>query len=209
MPAAGTNEKMASAGHSLVGSAPFPDTQKPYDQIAPSVQQAGGVMSFAPGMAGYTSRPRHAATCNGRRHMTNFTPIYGLIGGALIGLASALLMALTGRIAGISGIFSGLMTRAGGDKDWRLAFIAGLIAAPLIGAIAGHPMPLPQMPGNWLLIILAGLLVGFGTRMGGGCTSGHGVCGIARLSARSIAATAIFMATAIVTVAVMRHGFGG
>lgn len=142
--------------------------------------------------------------------MSNLTPISGLIGGALIGLASALLMALTGRIAGISGIFGGLLPRAGtADKGWRLAFIAGLIVAPVLAGLAGYPLPVPQMPRSWLLIVAAGLLVGYGTRMGGGCTSGHGVCGVARLSARSIAATAIFMAVAIITAAIVRHGIGG
>jgi uncharacterized membrane protein YedE/YeeE len=141
--------------------------------------------------------------------MTDFTPISGAVGGALIGLASVLLMMLTGRIAGISGIFGGLLSIGGGDRDWRFAFIAGLIAAPLLAALAGYPMAMPQMPSSWALIVIAGLLVGFGARLGGGCTSGHGVCGIARLSARSIVATAIFMATAVAVVAVMRHGIGG
>lgn len=141
--------------------------------------------------------------------MHNFTPLSGLIGGALIGLASALLMLLAGRIAGISGIFAGLMTPRAGDRGWRLAFIAGLIAAPLIAALGGVSLPAPAMPASLTLVAVAGLLVGFGTRMGGGCTSGHGVCGIARLSARSIVATAIFMAVAIVTVAIVRHGPGG
>jgi len=141
--------------------------------------------------------------------MAAFDPLSALFGGALIGLASALLMLLTGRIAGISGILGGALTLAKGDKGWRLAFIAGLIAAPFASGFFGHPLPEPQMPASWLLIVVAGLLVGFGSRLGGGCTSGHGVCGIARLSARSIAATAIFMATAVVVVAIVRHGFGG
>jgi uncharacterized protein len=141
--------------------------------------------------------------------MSNFTPLSGAIGGALIGLASVLLMMLTGRIAGISGIFGGLLSFAPGDREWRLAFIGGLIVAPLLSGLAGYPLPMPQMPDSWTLIMVAGLLVGFGSRLGGGCTSGHGVCGVARLSARSIAATAIFMATAIVVVAVMRHVAGG
>lgn len=141
--------------------------------------------------------------------MHNLTPFSGLIGGALIGLATALLMLLTGRIAGISGIFGGLLTRTTGDAGWRIAFIAGLIAAPLLAALAGRPLPTPIMPASFIMIAIAGLLVGIGTRMGGGCTSGHGVCGIARLSTRSLAATAIFMITAIVTVAIVRHGLGG
>src|SRR5437016_2269880 len=128
--------------------------------------------------------------------MHNLTPVSGLIGGALIGLASALLMLLTGRIAGISGIFGGLLPRHATDRDWRLAFIAGLIAAPLLAALAGASLPHPMMPASLVVIAIGGLLVGFGSRMGGGCTSGHGVCGVARVSARSIAATGIFMATA-------------
>jgi uncharacterized membrane protein YedE/YeeE len=145
----------------------------------------------------------------GHHDMHNLTPFSGLIGGALIGLATALLMLLTGRIAGISGIFGGLLTRGTREAGWRIAFIAGLIAAPLLAALAGRPLPRPGMPASFLLIAVAGLLVGVGTRMGSGCTSGHGVCGIARLSARSLAATAVFMIAAIGTVAVVRHGLGG
>lgn len=141
--------------------------------------------------------------------MASFDPISALLGGALIGLASVLLMALTGRIAGISGIFGGCLTFATGDKVWRFAFIAGLVLAPVASGLLGYPLPKPDMPASWALIVIAGLLVGFGARLGGGCTSGHGVCGIARLSARSIVATVIFMASAVVVVAIMRHGFGG
>jgi uncharacterized membrane protein YedE/YeeE len=141
--------------------------------------------------------------------MTQFDPTLALLGGALIGLASALLMLLLGRIAGISGILAGCFDGVGGDKGWRIAFIAGLIAPPLIASAAGFPPLPPQMPASWILIGVAGLLVGFGTRHGGGCTSGHGVCGIARLSTRSIAATMIFMVTAMIVVAIMRHGVGG
>lgn len=141
--------------------------------------------------------------------MASFDPISALAGGALIGLASVMLMMLTGRIAGISGILGGCLTLVPGDRVWRLAFVAGLILAPVIGGLLAHPMPAPQMPASFLVIVMAGLLVGFGARLGGGCTSGHGVCGIARFSARSIAATVIFMATAVVVVAIMRHGFGG
>lgn len=140
--------------------------------------------------------------------VTQFTPVTALIGGALIGLSAMLLMLLTGRIAGISGILAGTFAFAGGDRGWRLAFIAGLILSPLIGAPLGLRLPDPYMPSSWAVIIVAGLLVGFGTRLGGGCTSGHGVCGIARLSARSIVATMIFMVTAMMVVFVARHGLG-
>jgi uncharacterized membrane protein YedE/YeeE len=141
--------------------------------------------------------------------MISFDPISALLGGALIGLASVLLMMLTGRIAGISGILGGCLTLAAGDKVWRFAFVVGLILAPVASSLLGYPLPTPDMPSSWVMIVIAGLLVGFGARLGGGCTSGHGVCGIARLSARSIAATVIFMASAVVVVAIMRHGFGG
>jgi uncharacterized membrane protein YedE/YeeE len=131
--------------------------------------------------------------------MTQFTPLSGALGGALIGLAVVLLMLLNGRIAGISGIFGEALT-GDGERGWRIAFLLGLVAAPLlVGA------PAPTMPSSWGVIIAAGLLVGFGTRLGGGCTSGHGVCGIARLSVRSLVATAIFMATAVLVVWLTRH----
>ena len=140
--------------------------------------------------------------------MASFDPIWALLGGALIGLASVLLMMLTGRIAGISGILGGCLTFVAGDKVWRLTFIMGLILAPVISGVLGYPLPMPQMPASWVTIVIAGLLVGFGARLGGGCTSGHGVCGIARISTRSIVATAIFMGAAMVVVAIMRYGFG-
>jgi len=140
--------------------------------------------------------------------MHNITPLAGLIGGALIGLATAALMLLTGRIAGISGIFGGLISFNATDRGWRFAFIAGLIAAPLLATLAGRPLPMPTMP-ILAITIIGGLLVGYGTRMSGGCTSGHGVCGMARLSPRSIVATLLFIVAAIITVAIMRHGIGG
>lgn len=140
--------------------------------------------------------------------MAAFDSVSALLGGGLVGLASVLLMLLNGRIAGISGILGGALAMSAGDKVWRLAFIAGLIVAPIVIGLFGHPLPEPQMPASWLLIVAAGVLIGFGARYGGGCTSGHGVCGIARLSARSIAATAIFMASAIIVVAIIRHGIG-
>jgi uncharacterized protein len=141
--------------------------------------------------------------------MQHLTPLSGLFGGALIGLAAASLMLLTGRVAGVSGIFGGLLALRQADQGWRIAFVAGLIAAPLLATLVGRPLPAPAMASNLVLVALGGLLVGFGSRMGNGCTSGHGVCGFARLSARSIAATVIFMTTAVITVAIVRHGFGG
>jgi uncharacterized membrane protein YedE/YeeE len=139
--------------------------------------------------------------------MANFTPLTGAIGGALIGLSAVMLMLTAGRIAGISGVFGGLIAAA--DKGWRAAFLIGLILAPVAAMLAGYRVPLPEMPGSWTIVIAGGVLVGFGTRLGGGCTSGHGVCGIARLSPRSIVATCIFMAAAVATVAVTRHMVGG
>ncbi len=141
--------------------------------------------------------------------MTAFDPVSAAIGGVLIGLSAALLMLLTGRIAGISGILGGCLTFVAGDWGWRLAFVAGLILAPLTGGIVGYAVSAPQMPESWIVVVAAGLLVGFGTRLGGGCTSGHGICGISRLSPRSLMATAIFFGTAIAVVAIMRHGWGG
>ena len=135
--------------------------------------------------------------------MANFTPVSAAIGGALIGLAAVLLMLFTGRIAG------GLFNPRTDDRLWRLAFIAGLIAAPFAAALIGHAVPMPQMPGSVITIAVAGLLVGFGTRLGNGCTSGHGICGIARLSPRSIAATVVFMVAAIIIVALTHHVIGG
>lgn len=141
--------------------------------------------------------------------MAPFDPLSALLGGALIGVASVLLMMLNGRVAGISGILGGLLSGGTGDKAWRIAFVVGLIAAPLIFAAMGRSPAMPDMPASWLVVAAAGLLVGFGTRLGSGCTSGHGVCGIARLSPRSIVATAIFMVAAVATVAIVRHGLGG
>jgi uncharacterized protein len=139
--------------------------------------------------------------------MANFTPVSAAIGGALIGLAAALLMLSTGRIAGISGIVGGLIGWNVPDRDWRIAFIVGLILAPLSGSLVGYAVAEPQMPASWAVIVIAGLLVGFGTRLGGGCTAGHGICGVARLSPRSLTATAVFMA--IIVVAITRHVLGG
>jgi uncharacterized membrane protein YedE/YeeE len=141
--------------------------------------------------------------------MANFTPLSAAIGGALIGLASLLLMLLAGRVAGVSGITAGIFGDGALDRGWRLAFIAGLILAPIAAMLAGHAVPLPTMPASWFVIITAGFLVGFGARLGGGCTSGHGICGIARFSKRSIVATVVFMGAAMIVVALMRHVIGG
>lgn len=140
--------------------------------------------------------------------MTDFTPLSALIGGGLIGTAAVLLMAFNGRIAGISGIAGGLLLPRAGDAVWRVAFIAGLVAGPLVYALIAGALPQIAFPAPTPLLILGGLVVGFGTQMGGGCTSGHGVCGISRLSARSLVATVTFMVTGILTVAVVRHLLG-
>jgi uncharacterized membrane protein YedE/YeeE len=141
--------------------------------------------------------------------MANFTPISAAIGGALIGLSAVLLMLFTGRIAGVSGIFDGLINPQTSDRAWRAAFVAGLITAPLTAMLVGYAVPTPQMPGSYVTTVVSGLLVGFGSRLGSGCTSGHGICGVARLSPRSIAATGVFMVAAIVVVALTHHVFGG
>lgn len=141
--------------------------------------------------------------------MENFTPYSALAGGALIGLAAVVLMALLGRIAGIAGIAGGLMRPARGDTGWRLAFIAGLVASPWLYRIAMGKLPQVSFPETGWALIAGGLLVGFGTRMGSGCTSGHGVCGISRLSPRSMAATGLFMAAGFATVHVTRHLLAG
>ncbi len=133
-----------------------------------------------------------------------FTPVSALIGGALIGAAAAVFVVLNGRIAGVSGILGGLLRPARGDIAWRAAFVAGLVAAPLAyGAFA--VLPEARVDASTAVLVAAGLLVGIGTRYGSGCTSGHGVCGISRLSPRSIVATLVFMAAGFATVFVARH----
>ncbi|MCC7486944.1 MAG: YeeE/YedE family protein [Burkholderiales bacterium] len=133
-----------------------------------------------------------------------FTPVPALIGGALIGAAAALFVVLNGRIAGVSGILGGLLRPAAGDVGWRIAFVAGLVAAPIAYAEFA-PRPEIRVDAGYAMLIVAGLLVGVGTRYGAGCTSGHGVCGISRLSPRSIVATLAFMAAGFATVFVARH----
>lgn len=138
-------------------------------------------------------------------YTTQFTPWSALAGGALIGIASVMLMAFNGRIAGISGIAGGLIGPGTPDRSWRAAFIAGLVAAPLVYLLFAGERPAIEFPVGTPLLVLAGVAVGLGTQLGSGCTSGHGVCGMSRLSPRSIAATAIFMATGIATVFIVRH----
>ena len=133
-----------------------------------------------------------------------FTPWSSLIGGMLIGLAAALFVLLNGRIAGISGVLGGLLSPVRGDVLWRVAFVGGIVAAPLAYSVF-QALPQVQIDADYAALIAAGLLVGVGTRYGAGCTSGHGVCGLSRLSLRSLAATAIFMGAGFVTVYVVRH----
>ena len=141
--------------------------------------------------------------------MENFTPLSASIGGALIGLSAVMLMALNGRIAGISGVFSGSVFAERGDKFWRVLFVVGLITAPIVWTFVHGHQPRFEITDNWSLIIAGGLLVGFGTRLGSGCTSGHGVCGLSRLSPRSMASVGLFMAAGMITVAVAKIALGG
>jgi len=141
--------------------------------------------------------------------MENFTPLSSLAGGALIGLSAALLLWLNGQIAGISGITGGLFSGDVAERAWRVLFLAGLIAGAVLYRIAGGPLQAIELTPSLPLLIAGGLLVGIGTRIGGGCTSGHGVCGLGRLSTRSLAATVTFMLVAGATVFVVRHVLGG
>ena len=137
----------------------------------------------------------------------NFAPWPALAGGLLIGAACAALVLFNGRIAGISGITGGLLRPARGDLGWRLAFIGGLILAPVLYALAA-PLPALHLDTDNVTLVVAGLLVGLGTRYGAGCTSGHGVCGLSRRSPRSLAATIVFMLAGFATVYVVRHALG-
>lgn len=141
--------------------------------------------------------------------MAPFDPVSAIAGGLLIGMAATLLLWLNGRIAGISSIFGDVFDAGGAERGWRILFLVGLIVAPFLLAAGGFLMPEPGMPPNWLVTAAGGLLVGIGTRLSGGCTSGHGICGLARLSPRSLVATGVFMFTAVVVVAIVRHGIGG
>ncbi len=141
--------------------------------------------------------------------MENFTPISALLGGAAIGIATAVLLFANGRVAGISGISSGLVFLPRGDSKWRVVFLGGLIGGALVHRVIFGWSEGITLDASWPLLVAGGLLVGFGTRLGGGCTSGHGVCGIGRFSMRSIVAVVTFMLAAGVTVYVVRHVVGG
>jgi uncharacterized membrane protein YedE/YeeE len=136
-----------------------------------------------------------------------FTPWSALAGGVLIGIAAAMFVLLNGRIAGISGVIGGLFKPVKGDVVWRAAFVLGLVGSPVAYALFA-PLPVPRMDAQFGALVVAGLLVGVGTRYGSGCTSGHGVCGLARLSPRSLVATAAFMGAGFATVFVARHLLG-
>ena len=137
-----------------------------------------------------------------------FTPWTSLLGGALIGLAAAAFILLNGRIAGISGIVGGLLTPKKGDTGWRMAFMGGMITAPLLWLLVSS-LPVIRIDASYPVLVVAGLVVGISTRFGAGCTSGHGVCGISRLSLRSLIATAAFMLSGFLTVFIIRHLLGG
>jgi uncharacterized membrane protein YedE/YeeE len=136
-----------------------------------------------------------------------FTPWASAAGGVLIGVAAAIFVLLNGRIAGISGVLGGLLKPTKGDISWRVAFILGVMAAPVVYALLGA-LPVLEIDAGWGALVLAGLLVGAGTRYGSGCTSGHGVCGLSRFSPRSLAATVTFMGAGFATVFVVRHVIG-
>jgi uncharacterized membrane protein YedE/YeeE len=140
--------------------------------------------------------------------MENFTPSSALIGGIVIGLSAVLLMALIGRIAGISGIVKGLIGPTAAEAGWRAAFLTGLVLGPVLWGAAGGVVPPVEITADLPVLLAGGFLVGAGTAIGGGCTSGHGVCGIARLSPRSLIATLTFMGVGVATVFVIRHGIG-
>lgn len=141
--------------------------------------------------------------------MENFTPISSLIGGLMIGGAAIFLMAFNGHIAGITGVMRGVLQPAKGDVFWRLAFLGGLVAGPLVYQFFTATPIDSTITSSTPILIAGGLLVGFGTTLGSGCTSGHGICGLGRISKRSLAATLTFMATAAVTVYFAKHVLGG
>jgi uncharacterized membrane protein YedE/YeeE len=137
---------------------------------------------------------------------SHFTPWSSLAGGALLGVSAALFVLLNGRVAGISGVLGGLLRPGTGDLGWRVAFVAGLLLASSVYGLLGT-LPDYTIESGSIELVVAGVLVGFGTRLGSGCTSGHGVCGISRLSPRSLVATGCFMASGVLTVFLLRHLF--
>jgi uncharacterized protein len=139
----------------------------------------------------------------------SFTPIPSLLGGIILGVAAALYVLLHGRILGISGIVSGLLHPKLADSAWRVSLVLGLISAPFLVALFFGIIPVVEIDSGWLAIVIAGLLVGFGAQYGSGCTSGHGICGLSRLSPRSLVATLAFMSTGFVIVFIIRHMIGG
>jgi len=139
----------------------------------------------------------------------SFTPIPSLLGGIILGVAAALYVLFHGRILGISGIISGLLRPKSGDRAWRMALILGLLTAPLLAALLFEIHPIVEVEADWLAVVIAGLLVGFGTQYSSGCTSGHGICGLSRLSPRSLVATVSFMTAGFLIVFVLRHVIGG
>lgn len=141
--------------------------------------------------------------------MEHFTPLAGLIGGLFIGVAASLFVLLNGRIAGISGVLGGIFAGAAAEWPWRILFVAGIVAGPLAVAQFATGYPAIEVHTPLPILIVSGLLVGFGTRLGSGCTSGHGICGLARGSRRSIVATVTFFVVAVATVFVSRHLLGG
>lgn len=138
----------------------------------------------------------------------SFTPIPSLIGGMILGIAAALFMLLHGRILGISGIVSGLLNPQKGDINWRVSIVLGMLSAPFLAALFFDMHSIQTIDASWAMIVIAGLLVGFGAQYGSGCTSGHGICGLSRLSPRSLMATALFMSSGFVTTLIIRHVVG-
>jgi uncharacterized protein len=142
--------------------------------------------------------------------MTDFTPLTSLLGGALVGVAAVLLMALNGRIAGLTGIIGGLLPpEVARDWPWRLAFVLAAVSAPVLMLIVNGHLPEIGVTSNVVVLAIGGVVVGVGATLGGGCTSGHGICGLARFSVRSLVAVMAFMASTAVTVFVVRHVVGG
>lgn len=185
----------------------FESQPKPPRQAIDTRQTAGFVFIRTGSYMSLSKVPLHAYhPCNFRHPMTSFdwpTYLQSLEGGALIGLAAAVFLLLDGRVAGVSGIISGALARIDQNQLRNAAFVIGLVLGPVAYRLAFGAWPMVRIEASWGVLAIAGLLVGFGTRLGSGCTSGHGVCGMARLSRRSIAAVAVFLSTGILTVAAM------